>query len=317
MKIIFAGTPPFAAGHLKTLLENIHHEVVCTYTQPDRPSGRGRKELSSPVKNVALENNLAVRQPISLNNSTEINFFKELAPEILIVVAYGLIIPKAILDIPRYGCINVHTSILPRWRGAAPIQRAIEAGDKKSGISIMQMDAGLDTGPILASSECDIDTNDSAGSLESKLMSLGPPLLLNVLTKIKLNDLDPTSQNNFEVSYAHKIKKNECQINWFDSAMTLERRIRAFNPTSVMFSNFKNERLKIWMAKAMDLTECSSKTAKPGEILSANNEGLLVQCNIGKLLITNLQMPGKIKMSFSEILKSRKSFFTVGCVFEI
>ncbi|MAZ24418.1 MAG: methionyl-tRNA formyltransferase [Porticoccaceae bacterium] len=317
MKIIFAGTPPFAAEHLKTLLENIHHEVVCTYTQPDRPSGRGRKELSSPVKNVALENNLAVRQPISLNNSTEINFFKELAPEILIVVAYGLIIPKAILDIPRYGCINVHTSILPRWRGAAPIQRAIEAGDKKSGISIMQMDAGLDTGPILASSECDIDTNDSAGSLESKLMSLGPPLLLNVLTKIKLNDLDPTSQNNFEVSYAHKIKKNECQINWFDSAMTLERRIRAFNPTSVMFSNFKNERLKIWMAKAMDLTECSSKTAKPGEILSADNEGLLVQCNIGKLLITNLQMPGKIKMSFSEILKSRKSFFTVGCVFEI
>ena len=317
MKIIFAGTPPFAAEHLKTLLENIHHEVVCTYTQPDRPSGRGRKELSSPVKNVALENNLAVRQPISLNNSTEINFFKELAPEILIVVAYGLIIPKAILDIPRYGCINVHTSILPRWRGAAPIQRAIEAGDKKSGISIMQMDAGLDTGPILATSECDIDTNDSAGSLESKLMSLGPPLLLNVLTKIELNDLDPTSQNNFEVSYAHKIKKNECQINWFDSAMTLERRIRAFNPTSVMFSNFKNERLKIWMAKAMDLTECSSKTAKPGEILSANNEGLLVQCNIGKLLITNLQMPGKIKMSFSEILKSRKSFFTVGCVFEI
>ena len=317
MKIIFAGTPPFAAEHLKTLLENIHHEVVCTYTQPDRPSGRGRKELSSPVKNVALENNLAVRQPISLNNSTEINFFKELAPEILIVVAYGLIIPKAILDIPRYGCINVHTSILPRWRGAAPIQRAIEAGDKKSGISIMQMDAGLDTGPILATSECDIDTNDSAGSLESKLMSLGPPLLLNVLTKIELNDLDPTSQNNFEVSYAHKIKKNECQINWFDSAMTLERRIRAFNPTSVMFSNFKNERLKIWMAKAMDLTECSSKTAKPGEILSADNEGLLVQCNIGKLLITNLQMPGKIKMSFSEILKSRKSFFTVGCVFEI
>jgi len=317
LKIIFAGTPPFAAEHLKTLLENIHHEVVCTYTQPDRPSGRGRKELSSPVKNVALENNLAVRQPISLNNSTEINFFKELAPEILIVVAYGLIIPKAILDIPRYGCINVHTSILPRWRGAAPIQRAIEAGDKKSGISIMQMDAGLDTGPILATSECDIDTNDSAGSLESKLMSLGPPLLLNVLTKIELNDLDPTSQNNFEVSYAHKIKKNECQINWFDSAMTLERRIRAFNPTSVMFSNFKNERLKIWMAKAMDLTECSSKTAKPGEILSADNEGLLVQCNIGKLLITNLQMPGKIKMSFSEILKSRKSFFTVGCVFEI
>lgn len=317
MKIIFAGTPPFAAEHLKTLLENIHHEVVCTYTQPDRPSGRGRKELSSPVKNVALENNLAVRQPISLNNSTEINFFKELAPEILIVVAYGLIIPKAILDIPRYGCINVHTSILPRWRGAAPIQRAIEAGDKKSGISIMQMDAGLDTGPILATSECDIDTNDSAGSLESKLMSLGPPLLLNVLTKIKLNDLDPTSQNNFEVSYAHKIKKNECQINWFDSAMTLERKIRAFNPTSVMFSNFKNERLKIWMAKAMDLTECPSKTAKPGEILSANNEGLLVQCNIGKLLITNLQMPGKTKMSFSEILKSRKSFFTVGCIFEI
>ena len=133
-----------------------------------------------------------MRQPNSLNNSNEINFLKELAPEILIVVAYGLIIPKAILDIPRYGCINVHTSILPRWRGAAPIQRAIEAGDKKSGVSIMQMDAGLDTGPILATSECDIDTNDSAGSLESKMMSLGPTLLLKVLTKIKLNDLAPT-----------------------------------------------------------------------------------------------------------------------------
>ena len=316
MKIIFAGTPPFAAEHLKTLLKNFHHEVVCIYTQPDRPSGRGRKELSSPVKSVALKNNLAVRQPNSLNNSTEINFLKELAPEILIVVAYGQIIPKAILDIPRFGCINVHTSILPRWRGAAPIQRAIEAGDKKSGISIMQMDAGLDTGPILATSECDIDTNDSAGSLELKMMSLGPPLLLKVLTKIKLNDLDPTRQNKFEVSYAHKINKNECQINWFDSAMTLERRIRAFNPTSVMFSNFKNPRLKVWVAKAIDLMEYSSETAKPGEILSANNEGLLVQCNIGKLLITNLQMPGKTKMAFKEILKSRKSFITVGCVFE-
>ena len=316
MKIIFAGTPPFAAEHLKTLLENFHHEVVCIYTQPDRPSGRGRKELSSPVKKVAVENNLKVRQPNSLNNSTEINFLRELAPEILIVVAYGLIIPKAILDIPRYGCINVHTSILPRWRGAAPIQRAIEAGDKKSGVSIMQMDAGLDTGQILATSECDIDTNDSAGSLESKMMSLGPTLLLKVLTKIKLNDLAPTRQNKVEVSYAHKIKKNEGQINGFDSAMTLERRIRAFNPTSVMFSNFKNTRLKVWVAKAIDLTECSSKTAKPGEILSANNEGLLVQCNIGKLLITNIQMPGKTKMSFKEILKSRKSFFTVGCFFE-
>ncbi len=316
MKIIFAGTPPFAAEHLKTLLGNFHHEVVCIYTQPDRPSGRGRKELSSPVKKVGLENNLTVRQPNSLNNSSEINFLKDLAPEILIVVAYGLIIPKAILDIPRYGCINVHTSILPRWRGAAPIQRAIEAGDKKSGVSIMQMDAGLDTGPILATSECNIDTNDSAGSLESKMMSLGPPLLLKVLTKIKLNDLDPTRQNKFEVSYAHKIKKNECQINWFESAMTLERRIRAFNPTSVMFSNFKNTRLKVWAAKPIDLTECSSETAKPGEILSANNEGLLVQCSIGKLLITNLQMPGKTKMSFKEILKARKSFFTVGCIFE-
>ena len=209
MKIIFAGTPPFAAEHLKTLLKNFHHEVVCIYTQPDRPSGRGRKKLASPVKKVALDNNLAVRQPNSLNNSNEINFLKELAPEILIVVAYGLIIPKAILDIPRYGCINVHTSILPRWRGAAPIQRAIEAGDKKSGVSIMQMDAGLDTGPILATSECDIDTNDSAGSLESKMMSLGPTLLLKVLTKIKLNDLAPTSQNKFEVSYAHKINKND------------------------------------------------------------------------------------------------------------
>ena len=316
MKIIFAGTPPFAAEHLKTLLKNFHHEVVCIYTQPDRPSGRGRKKLASPVKKVALENNLTVRQPNSLNNSSEINFLKDLAPEILIVVAYGLIIPKAILDIPRYGCINVHTSILPRWRGAAPIQRAIEAGDKKSGVSIMQMDAGLDTEPILATSECDIDTNDSAGSLESKMMSLGPPLLLKVLSKIKLDDLDPTRQNKFEVSYAHKIKKNECQINWFESAMTLERRIRAFNPTSVMFSNFKNTRLKVWAAKATDLTECSSETAKPGEILSANNEGLLVQCNIGKLLITNLQMPGKTKMSFEEILKARKSFFTVGYIFE-
>ena len=308
MKVVFAGTPGFAAAHLQSIINDDGCEVVGVYTQPDRPSGRGKKITHSPVKTMALEHNIRVFQPFSLREPESQIVLAELNADIMVVVAYGLILPQAVLDTPRLGCVNVHGSLLPRWRGAAPIQRAIEAGDLSSGITVMQMDAGLDTGAMLTISQCPINKDETSLSLYDKLAALGAEALTATLGKLKAGTAVGMAQNNQLASYAHKITKAEAQINWTDSAIAIERIIRAFNPAPAAFSFLGNERLKIWSAAAAT----SHKKATPGEIISASSEGLLVKCGEGCILLKELQLAGKSRLPVSEILKARATSFASG-----
>lgn len=309
MKVVFAGTPGFAAAHLQSIINDDGCEVVGVYTQPDRPSGRGKKITHSPVKTMALEHNIRVFQPFSLREAESQIVLAELNADIMVVVAYGLILPQAVLDTPRLGCVNVHGSLLPRWRGAAPIQRAIEAGDLLSGITVMQMDAGLDTGAMLTISQCPINKDETSLSLYDKLAALGSEALIATLDKLKAGTAVGMAQNNQLASYAHKITKAEAQINWTDSAIVIERIIRAFNPAPAAFSFLGDERLKIWSAVA---AATSHKKAIPGEIISAGSEGLLVKCGEGCILLKELQFAGKSRLPVSEILKARATSFASG-----
>ncbi|MFK5984266.1 MAG: methionyl-tRNA formyltransferase, partial [Pseudomonadota bacterium] len=234
MNIIFAGTPVFAATTLNDLL-NSQHNIVAVYTQPDRPSGRGRKLTPGPVKKLAQEYDIQVLQPLNLKLAEDQQILKSFNADIMIVVAYGVILPEIVLTTPKYGCLNIHASLLPRWRGAAPIQRAILAGDKQSGVTIMQMDKGLDTGDMLTISQCDIEANDTASSLHDKLAQLGSIALLATLDKIQNNTLVATAQNNELAKYAHKIDKQEGKIDWTKNAINIVRQIQAFNSWPVAF----------------------------------------------------------------------------------
>ena len=305
MKIIFAGTPDFAATHLQALIRQ--HDIVAVYTQPDRPAGRGKKLAASPVKLLAAQNNLDIYQPQSLKDAEQQAILARLQADIMVVVAYGLILPQVILDTPRLGCINVHGSILPRWRGAAPIQRAVEAGDNETGITIMQMDAGLDTGAMLTITRCTIDPNETSGSLYNKLAALGGPALLGTLDKIEAGTAVATAQNNDQSTYAKKIDKIEALINWSESAAMIDRRIRAFNPFPAAYTEIGGQRVKIWGAQV-----ASEQQASPGQILAADNNGLLVACGQGCLLLTEIQLAGKSRMPVSEILRSRAELFAPG-----
>ena len=305
MKIIFAGTPDFAATHLQALIRQ--HDIVAVYTQPDRPAGRGKKLTASPVKLLAAQNNLDIYQPQSLKDAEQQAILARLKADIMVVVAYGLILPQVILDTPRLGCINVHGSILPRWRGAAPIQRAVEAGDNETGITIMQMDAGLDTGAMLTITRCTVDANETSGSLYNKLAALGGPALLGTLDKIEAGTAVATAQDNDQSTYAKKIDKIEALINWSESAAIIDRRIRAFNPFPAAYTEIGGQRVKIWGAQV-----ASEQQASPGQILAADNNGLLVACGQGCLLLTEIQLAGKSRMPVSEILKSRAELFAPG-----
>jgi methionyl-tRNA formyltransferase len=305
LKIIFAGTPDFAATHLQALIRQ--HDIVAVYTQPDRPAGRGKKLAASPVKLLAAQNNLDIYQPQSLKDAEQQAILARLQADIMVVVAYGLILPQVILDTPRLGCINVHGSILPRWRGAAPIQRAVEAGDNETGITIMQMDAGLDTGAMLTITRCTIDPNETSGSLYNKLAALGGPALLGTLDKIEAGTAVATAQNNDQSTYAKKIDKIEALINWSESAAMIDRRIRAFNPFPAAYTEIGGQRVKIWGAQV-----ASEQQASPGQILAADNNGLLVACGQGCLLLTEIQLAGKSRMPVSEILRSRAELFAPG-----
>lgn len=309
MRIIFAGTPDFAASHLQAL--SLKHEVIAVYTQPDRPAGRGKKITASPVKLLADELRLQVYQPVSLKDPEQQSIVSDLQADIMVVVAYGLILPQAILQAPRLGCINVHGSILPRWRGAAPIQRAVEAGDQHSGVTIMQMDVGLDTGPMLSITRCPIATNETSGSLYGKLAELGAPALLTTLDSLEAGDAVSTTQDNNQSTYAHKIDKAEALINWSDSAKIIDRRIRAFNPFPAAYTEMAGLRVKIWGAQV-----ASSSSALPGQIVAADSAGLLISCGQSSLLVTEIQLAGKSKMAVSEILKSRAELFAVGKQFD-
>lgn len=307
MKIIFAGTPHFAATHLQALINDVRHSVVAVYTQPDRPAGRGKKLTSSAVKLVALEHDLSVYQPQSLKAPEAQAVLAELGADIMVVVAYGLILPQAVLDTPRRGCINVHGSILPRWRGAAPIQRAIEAGDAETGVTIMQMDAGLDTGAMLSVARCPILDTDTSGALYDKLAELGAPALLQDLAKLEKGTAVGIAQDNQQSTYASKIDKTEALIDWSQSAVILDRRIRALNPFPAAYSLVDGQRLKVWTATLGPTDHADT----PGKIISADANSLVVACGQGSLVLTEIQLAGKSRMPVSEILKSRADLFAV------
>ena len=305
MKIIFAGTPDFAAAHLQALIDSPQHSVIAVYTQPDRPAGRGKKLKASAVKQLAQANDLPVFQPHSLKDTEQQQILADLHADIMVVVAYGLILPQAVLDTPQLGCINVHGSILPRWRGAAPIQRAIEAGDEETGVTIMQMDAGLDTGAMLCISRCPIDSDDSSATMYKKLELLGAPALLNTLNNLQANKALAVVQDDSQSCYAAKIDKSEALIDWSKPAAILDRQIRAFNPFPAAYTTLGDLRIKVWQA---EVTQKSGSTA--GQIISADNRGILVGCGEQSLLLTEIQLPGKSRMPVSEILKSRAELFT-------
>jgi methionyl-tRNA formyltransferase len=308
VRVIFAGTPDFAATHLQAILNDDRYQLVAIYTQPDRPAGRGKKITQSPVKKLALANNIQLEQPSSLVDLTALETLVRFNADVLVVVAYGLILPQAVLDIPRLGCINVHGSILPKWRGAAPIQRAIEAGDKESGVTVMQMDAGLDTGPMLTTSRCAIDDNETSASLYPKLANLGAQALISTLEKLRSGTAVGIAQDSTQGSYANKITKEESLIDWSASATEIERRVRAFNPFPAAYSLVNGQRVKVWLASA----DSRDYPGVPGEILSADDDGLLVQCGGGALLISTIQLAGKSKMCVAEVLKSKASIFSPG-----
>ena len=301
MNLIFAGTPEFSVPALKALLD-ASHTILAVYTQPDRPAGRGRKLGASAIKEFALERGLSVRQPVSLKSADEAQALRALKPEAMIVIAYGLILPQTILAIPEFGCINVHASLLPRWRGAAPIQRAIEAGDDMTGVTIMQMDAGLDTGPALALAATPIQAQDTAASLHDRLAEIGAALLVSTLTRLTRGDITPQVQDNTQATYATKLKKEEARIDWSADAELLARRIRAFNPWPVAHTTLDGQTLRLWQATA----EKDTLAPQPhGTVLGADAQGIRVRCGRGVLSITQLQAQGGKPLAAGVFLNGR------------
>jgi methionyl-tRNA formyltransferase len=308
LRLVFAGTPEFAASHLQALLDS-RHQVLAVYTQPDRPAGRGKKLTASPVKKLAESASIEVCQPQSLKDATAQAELARFEPDAIIVVAYGLILPRAVLDIPRFGCINVHASLLPRWRGAAPIQRAIEAGDTSSGVTIMQMEEGLDTGPMLATSALPIGPATNAGELHDALMGVGKSALLYVLDDLPQHLALASKQDDALACYAHKIEKSEAELDWLLDAPALDRKIRAFNPFPVAWTRAQGQRLKVWSAEPAAST---GEQGSPGEILRADKSGLTVACGTGSLRLTRLQLPGGKPLEVSQILLARGQHFAAG-----
>jgi methionyl-tRNA formyltransferase len=310
LRIIFAGTPEFAAHHLKALL-NSHHEIIAVYTQPDRPAGRGKKLTPSAVKTLALDNNIPVFQPQTLKSEDAQSQLAELQADLMVVVAYGLLLPAKVLEIPPLGCINVHGSLLPRWRGAAPIQRAVEAGDKTTGITTMQMDVGLDTGGMLLKLESPIEDNETSLSLHNKLMPIGAEALLKTLELIESDKLTPEKQDESLASYAEKISKEEAQINWQQKAEIISRKLRAFNPFPIAYSFLNESRIKFYEAKVVHQPTIKA----PGEILAFDKEGLLIACGENALLVTRLQIPGKKPMLIADLMNGYSDQFSIGATF--
>jgi methionyl-tRNA formyltransferase len=308
LRIVFAGTPEFAATHLAALIAS-EHELIAAYTQPDRPAGRGKKLHASPVKRLAESAGITVRQPASLRDAREQETLAALGADVMVVVAYGLILPQPVLDAPRLGCINVHASLLPRWRGAAPVQRAIEAGDPVTGITVMQMDAGLDTGAMLASASCQISQSSTAASLLDQLARIGPPLLLEVLRDLRAYQRKATAQADELATYAGKILKTEAEIDWRRDAAVLDRTIRAFNPFPVCFTARAGERVKVWQAR---IAGEAAMTGAAGTILRADRDGILVNCGSGQLLIQTLQLPGGKPLAAEQVLNARSELFAPG-----
>ena len=295
MRLIFAGTPDFAVPCLEALIA-AGHEVVAVYTQPDRPAGRGRKLQTGPVKSCALDHDIEVFQPVSLKGETA--HLAKLNAEALIVVAYGLILPAEILALPKFGCINVHASLLPRWRGAAPIQRAIESGDKETGVTIMQMDAGLDTGDMLLAASTPIDESDTGGILHDRLAQLGASLLVEALSKLEAGNLPPETQDESLATYANKLVKSEGEIDWQQSAEILAQRIRAFDPWPGVSCSWGDHRLRLRHAVAIN----QPSTLTPGTIIKTETDGIIVATGKNQLKVTRLQLAGGKPQSVRDFL---------------
>lgn len=289
MKIIFAGTPEISAAVLKTLVDNQINVIACL-TQPDRPQGRGLKLTPSPVKEIALQYNIPVLQPQTLRDPINQQELADLKPDLMIVLAYGLILPQAVLDIPKYGCINIHASILPRWRGAAPIQHAILSGDLETGITMMQMDAGLDTGDILKIYPCPIPNNYSSADLYKELTAIAEVGILDTLQQLATGTLHATPQDDAKATYAHKLQKQQANIDWQLSATEIVRAIRAYNPWPVAFSYFMDQTVRIWQAEVVNDAICNQL---PGTIVKAHKNELQVATGNGIIQILSLQFAGK------------------------
>lgn len=307
--IIFAGTPDFAAVHLSALL-NAGVNISAVYTQPDRPAGRGRKLQASPVKKVALSADIPVHQPLSLRDPDAQAALAALKPDLMIVVAYGLILPQIVLDTPRLGCVNVHASLLPRWRGAAPIHRAVLAGDKETGVTLMQMEAGLDTGPMLSTSKTSILNHESSGQLHDRLAEIGAHLLVKDLPALLNGELVGHVQNDELANYAHKLEKVEGAIDWSKCADDIARQVRGLSPWPVAYTTLNEKTVRIWQAEPV------SGSGQPGSLIDANKQGIRIACGEGALLIKTIQMPGGRATDAAALLNSNNHPFIAGMHFE-
>ncbi|UZE96129.1 methionyl-tRNA formyltransferase [Alkalimarinus alittae] len=310
LRIIFAGTPDFAASALEALIGK-GYNIVAAYTQPDRPAGRGKKMHKSPVKELAEQHNIPVYQPLNFKETADQQALSSLNADLMIVAAYGIILPKIVLETPTRGCLNIHASLLPRWRGAAPIQRAIQAGDTETGITIMQMDEGLDTGNMLWVKKTPITQDDNGGSLHDRLAQLGAEAMLEALERLDSDELKNEQQDDQQACYAHKLSKADAQIDWSQTAESIQLTIRAFNPWPVAYTVEAGERIRLFEADTVE----NNTDKSPGTVINKSRDGVVVACGQGAINIKKLQLPGAKAMSVSDFVNGGKAMLETDTLF--